>query len=91
MIVLVGVLLLAIVVLTATLLHLLAEFALATGRVATPLWRHAPALLHAAHAAARDASLAAPARTAAGGAVLCAWLLLAAFLAFAFATRRVFA
>ncbi|HEX4855097.1 hypothetical protein [Arenimonas sp.] len=89
MIVLVSVLLLAVVLLTATLLHLLAEFALARGLVATPLWRHAPALLRTAHAAARDASLDAPARTAAGGAVLCAWLLLGVFVAFAAAATQI--
>jgi Tfp pilus assembly protein PilV len=91
MIVLVGVLLLAVVVLTATLLHLLAEFASVRGVDATPLWRHASSLLRAAHGAARDASLDAAPRTAAGGAVLCAWLLLACFLAFALAASRAFA
>ncbi|KFN45937.1 hypothetical protein [Arenimonas metalli] len=89
MIVLVGVLLLAVVLLTATLLHLLAEFAVARGVPATPLWRHAPALLRTAHAAARDASLDERARTAAGAAVLCAWLLLALFLAFALAAPHI--
>jgi hypothetical protein len=69
----------------------LAEFALATGRLATPLWRQAPALLRAAHAAARDASLPTPARTAAGGAVLCAWMLLAVFLAFVLVAARTLA
>lgn len=78
MIVLVGVLLLAVCVLTATLLHLLAEFAALRGEVPTPVWRHAPALLRAAHGAARDASYETAARTAAGAAVVCSWLLGAA-------------
>ena len=89
MIVLVGVLLLAVVVLTATVLHLLAEFAVARGLPATPVWRHAPRLLRAAHAAARDASLDAPARTAAGGAVLCAWLLLACSVSLTLAATQI--
>lgn len=91
MIVLVGVLLLANVVLTATLFHLLAEFALARGLPATPVWRHAPALLRGAHGAARDATLEPAPRTAAGGAVICAWLLLACLMALALAVSRVFA
>jgi len=77
MIIVTIVLLLAVVVLTATLLRLLAEFALARGLAATPLWRHAPALVRAAHTAARDAALDPAARTAAGAAILCAWLLAA--------------
>ncbi|HEU0154178.1 MAG TPA: hypothetical protein VFQ84_12630 [Arenimonas sp.] len=77
MVVLIGVLLLAIVVLTATLLHLLAEFAVARGLAATPLWRRAPALLRAASAAARDDAQPPAARTAAGAALLCTALLLA--------------
>ena len=91
MVVLVGALLLAAFVLTATLLHLLAEFAGLRGEVPTPVWRHAPALLRAAHGAARDVSLDAPVRTAAGGAVLCAWLLLAVFLAFVLVAARTLA
>ncbi len=75
-VVLAGALLVAILVLTATLLHLLAEYAVSRGLPATPLWRHAPALLRQAHSAARDASLEPAPRTAAGAAVLCAWLLL---------------
>lgn len=89
MIVLAGVLLLAVGVLTATLLHLLAELALARGLPATPLWRHAPSLLHAAHALARDPALDAAPRTAAGAAVICSWLLFAVFAAFALVASRV--
>ena len=75
LVVLTGALLFTIVALTATLLHLLAEYALARGRPAAPLWRHAPALIREAHAAARDATLEPAPRTAAGAAVLCTWLL----------------
>jgi hypothetical protein len=88
MIVLAGVLLLAVVVLTATLLHLLAELALARGLPATPLWRHAISLLRAAHAGARDASLGPAPRTAAGAAVICSWLLMACFATFALVASR---
>lgn len=91
LIVLTGALLVAVVALTATLLHLLAEFALACGLPASPLWRRAPALLRAAHAAARDASFDAAPRTAAGAAVLCAWLLTACFAGFALVALRLLA
>lgn len=89
--VLTGVLLLAVAVLTATLLHLLAEFALARGLPAVPLWRHAIALLRAALAAARDDALEATPRTAAGAAILCAGLLLLTFAAFATTTSLLIA
>lgn len=91
MIVLVGVLLLAVVLLTATLLHLLAEFAVARGVPATPLWRHAPALLRTAYASARDPALDSSLRTAAGAAVMCSWLLFALFAAFALVASRALA
>ncbi|GAB2499138.1 hypothetical protein [Arenimonas alkanexedens] len=82
--VLTGMLLLAVAVLTATLLHLLAEFAIARGLPASPLWRHAIRLLRAAYVASRESSPEMTARTAAGAAVICSGLLVGVFVAFVF-------